>query len=390
MSNVPECLQPAVEQLQKYETQISALESRNRNLDDDIQTLIDEKSVLNEQIAQSNETHRLSVEAYEQEKATLRDLNVVVSDQLREKIDEINALKESNIQLNEQNSRVSTESIRVNAGQEALSHQSQRLNEELDALRLDNKVLKEEIDSLRLVNDVSIQRERDLQEGESDDSVLVAEIDRLKQELLKKGTQTTTGDSSFLESENERLVQRHGEITQEKMQASAKMHAAQKELEETVVKLDTANKNVEQLEFELQGLHNLHKNLTEEKESLADDNQALIGQKAELDERVLRLSEDIQRVSMEKDVVTQELTQEHIKGDGLAEEVNHLRMKSRRLAEEIKELREGPQETLEGDVPVLEIETSEDEEERLDVEIVTPSGDSGPHFPGEGHSEGKY
>ncbi|MFC2074583.1 hypothetical protein ACFLR3_04960 [Campylobacterota bacterium] len=350
MSNIHECLQPAVEQLTKYETQISALESKNRSLEDDIQVLQDEKSRLNEQIAEDKEAHKLAVETFEKEKMTLRELNVVVSDQLREKSNEIEALTETNARLSEQNSRVSSESIRVNAGQEALSHQSQRLNDELEKLRSENESLRDK--------------------------------------LLNKGEPTgaATGDSAYLESENKRLMQRHGEITQEKMQASAKMHAAQKDLEETISKLDTTQKSLEELEFEYQGLQNLHKNLIEERDALFDDNKDLLERNVELDERVLRLSERIQLVTTEKELLEQELAKEHVIEDGLADEVNHLRMKSRRLAEENKELREGHHDETETGVAVLEIDSSNDLQAD-EIEIVAPSSSTGSHFPGEGFSD---
>lgn len=351
MSTIPECLQPAVEQLEKYETKISVLENKNRSLEDDIESLQADKSRLNEQIVQDNEEHKRALENFEKEKMTLRELNVVVSDQLREKSEEIEALTESNAQLSEQNSRVSSESIRVNAGQEALSHQSQRLNDELEKLRLENETLRDQV----------------LNKGEP--------------------TNTPTGEGSYLESENARLVQRHGEITQEKMQASAKMHAAQKELEETMLKLSATQRSLKELEFEYQGLQNLHKNLIEEKNALFDDNKELLEEKVELDEKILRMSERIQLVTNEKEQLEQELVKEHAIEDDLADEVNHLRMKSRKLAEENKGLREGLHDEVETGIPALEIDSS-NEVHADEIEIVSSSdSSSSSHFPGESYSD---
>ncbi len=389
MSDTPECLQPAVEQLQRYETQISALESRNKNLDSEIESLLQEQSRLNEKIVEKEEAHKLSLEAFDKEKITLRELNSVVRDQLREKSQELEALEESNKKLTELNSRVSSESIRVNAGQEALSHQSQRMSEELETLRRENDTLKEENASLKLVNETEIKPLEDLPEGEEGVSLLMAEISRLKKELLVNKKQSDSKDQSFLESENERLMQRHGEITQEKMQASAKMHAAIKELEEVQQKLDTALSTIERLESELQNLQDQYANLMEEKESLIEDNLVLIDEKSDLDGRVLRLSDEVQRVKMERDSVQQALTQEHIVEGSLTDEVNHLRAKSRRLAEEIKALRGGHSVDANEESAPLEIEAMNTQEGSSEMSAFS-SENSGPHFPGEGENENKY
>jgi len=387
MSDVPECLQPAVEQLQKYETKISVLENKNKNLDDDIQSLLDEKSKLNDQILEEAQAHSHAVEEFEKEKTTLRELNLVVSDQLRAKSEELEALEASNKQLSELNSRVSSESIRVNAGQEALSHQSQRLSQELESLRMENNALKEENTSLKLVNETDISSYQNIPEDEEDVSNLLAEIKRLKKEVLSKGTQTDPQEGSFLERENERLMQRHGEITQEKMQASAKMHAAVKELEETQEKLSAANKHIEQLESEVRRLQELHNTLTQEKDILIEDNLVLIDEKTDLDARVMRLSEEIQRVTSQRDEIERSLTQEHIVEDSLTDEVNHLRAKSRRLAEEVKLLREGQH--INTDLGASGTETFENDAERPEIDIVVPNPASGPHFPGEGDNNAK-
>ncbi len=344
MSTLPECLQPAIEQLAKYETRISALEEKNRSLDGDIQALSDEKSALHEQILQETQAQRLALEEFENEKTRLRELNTVLSDQLRDKSKEVEELSEANAKLQEQNSRVSSESIRVNAGQEALSHQSQRLNEELEKLRTENESLREQ-----LLN------------GD-------------------QNTDTQTGDASFLQDEIERLMQRHGEITQEKMQASAKMHAAQKDLEETQLDLDATKQRLEHLEFEHQSLQNLHKSLMEERDLLSEQKRSLDEVKVELDERVLRLSERNQIIMAEKEELERSLAKEHLVEDGLSEEVNHLRMKSRRLAEENKELREGKREDQETEIKPLEIDTPQDEDEIVSSPAATRS-----HFPNESH-----
>ena len=402
MSNLPECLQPAVEQLEKYEVQIAALENKNKNLDEDILHLRDEKESLENKIKEELEASALAAQKFETEKLTLRDLNVVVSDQLREKIEELNSLSSSqsdlqaknsqyknlNDELSQKNTLVNSENLRVNVGQEALSQKSEQLSEELESLRAQNKALKDENSALTLVN--SAMHQRQLQatsndEGPStDNSALLAEIESLKQRL--QGFENDNSDEGFLKSENERLVQRHGEITQEKMQASAKMHVAQNELIEVNTKLETALKNIEQLEFDHQGLSNLHKNLTDERNALLSDNSDLVNKNAELEEKAQHLGEIIQRITTEKDMIVQELNNEHIKADAMAEEVNHLRMKSRTLAEDIKTLKSGVQkaeeDTFDTEVEVLEIDIP-DEKPSLDVEMVEPSSSTGPHFPGE-------
>ncbi len=407
MSDLPECLQPAVAQLEKYETQIAALESKNHNLDDNLRTLHEEKEALRQKIEEETKAHALALESFEKEKLTLRELNLVVSEQLKEKSQELSALNQSrsdleeensrfktlNSQLSEQNEKVSSESLHVNVQQEALSTEASRLREEVEKLRSENSALKEEVSALTLVNSAMHQRQQSLAqgtEGSVDDSALLAEIDRLKGEL-NKANSGEGGDISFLKSENERLMQRHGEITQEKMQASAKMHAAQDELVGVKARLDEASKHIEQLEFEHQGLQNLHKNLLEERDALIADNSTLVEDKAKLDEKVQHLSETIQRVSTEKELVEQELNQEHIKADAMTEEVNHLRLKSRTLAEEIKALKQEAQAAAEQDlqpeVQVLEIRDDEEVPGSHDIEIVVPSTNEGPHFPGEFHRE---
>lgn len=405
MSDFPECLQPAVEQISKYETKISILENEKQNLNENVQVLNNEKEELNRKIEDETAAHTSVVQNYEKEKMTLRELNLVVSDQLREKIEELNGLSTSQSQLevenghfkslnnslSEQNTRVSSESLRMNAGQEALSHQTSRLNEELDELRNQNNALKEENSALTLVNSSMHQRQLDDSPG-LDNTELLTEIEKLKQEL--NVYKTDNSDISFLQGENARLVHRHGEITQEKMQASAKMHAAQKELLETNEKLASTLKALEQLEFEYQGLQNLHQNLTEERDSLIIDNGSLVNAKAELLEKTQHLGELIQRVTNEKELVTEELNKEHIKADAMTEEVNHLRMKSRTLAEDIKLLKEGASiVTFDNDaqpqVQALEIDMSEDvnTREEHDIEIVAPKENVRSHFPGEFHND---
>jgi len=401
MSDLPDCLQPALEQIEKYKSEIASLQSENKSLDENIQVLSSEKKALHTKVEADEATHASMVESYEKEKLTLRELNRVVSDQLREKIDELESLSKSqveleeqngyfknlNSELTEQNTRVSSESLRVNADQEALSHQTDQLNATVEELQTQNARLKEENANLTLINSAMQQRQLQEKESSSNDSALLSQIEGLKQELSVYETGST--DISFLRSENARLIQRHGEITQEKMQASAKMHVTQNELQKTALELDTALKSLEQLEFEYQGLQNLHKNLSEERNSLVMDNGSLVDEKAQLEEKNLKLSELIQNVTTEKELAVRELNQEHIKADVMTEEVNHLRMKSRTLAEEIKALKEGmqDQDSLDSHVQVLEIEVPDESKtsQQNEVKIVSSSTNSGPHFPGELH-----
>jgi chromosome segregation ATPase len=173
------------------------------------------------------------------------------------------------------------------------------------------------------------------------------------------------------------------------MQASARMHAAEEELRSKVSELEQAAAKVNQLEFEQQGLQNLYKNLTVEKDRLAALNTGLMEEKAGHDEQVLHLSEQLQTITAEKERIAQELSQEHTRSDVLTEEVNHLRLKSRTLAEEIKVLKEGlllkPTESLEPQVEALEIDMSgtDVQDEHPEIEIVSQSGKIGPHYPGE-------
>jgi chromosome segregation ATPase len=405
MTELPECLQPAVEQLKSYEIQISDLESRNENLDEDLRVLNGEKEALQQQIQEESEAHALAVQTYEKEKLTLRELNIVVSDQLREKVAALNALQDAsteleaengafknlNDELAQQNSQVSSESMLAATQQEELAQQTESLNNEVEELRRQNAALKEENSALTLVNSAMHQRQSEapLQETRSNDASpeLEEEIKRLKQEL--HAYKTENKDESFLISENQRLTQRHGEITQEKMQASARMHAAEEALRTKVSELEQATATVNQLEFEQQGLQNLYKNLSIEKERLATLNAGLIDEKAGLDEQATHLSEQLQNLIAEKERIAQELSQEHTRTDVLTEEVNHLRLKSRTLAEEIKVLKEGlllkPKENLEPQVEALEIDMSEtdSQEEHPQIEIISPSGKTSPHFPGE-------
>ena len=387
MSDLPDCLQPALEQIEKYKSEITSLQSENKSLDENIQALSSEKRALHTKVEADEATHASMIESYEKEKLTLRELNRVVSDQLREKIDELESLSKSQVELEEQNTRVSSESLRVNADQEALSHQTYQLNATVEELQTQNTRLKEENANLTLINSAMQQRQLQEKESSSNDSALLSQIEGLKQELSVYETGST--DISFLQSENARLIQRHGEITQEKMQASAKMHVTQNELQKTALELDTALKSLEQLEFEYQGLQNLHKSLSEERNSLVMDNGSLVDEKAQLEEKNLQLSELIQNVTTEKELAVRELNQEHIKADVMTEEVNHLRMKSRTLAEEIKALKEGmqDQDSLDSHVQVLEIEVPDESKtsQQNEVEIASSSTNAGPHFPGELH-----
>mgnify|MGYP001059217826 CR=1 FL=1 len=352
MSDLPECLQPAVQQLKTYETQISDLESKNENLDEDLRALSDEKEALQKQIEEDQNTHAMAVENYEKEKLTLRELNLVVSDQLREKIAALNALQESSSQLEAENGAFenvnnelleqNSQSQQTTAQQQALNEQLQSLQAELEMLRRQNDSLKEENSALTLVNSAMHQRqsETQLQSSQENDtsSQLHEEISRLKQEL--DGYKAQNKDEAFLISENQRLTQRHGEITQEKMQASARMHTAEDALKSKVNELEKAHTTINQLEFEQQGLQNLYDNLNSEKERLIALNTGVMEEKAALDEQVLHLSEQLQILTADKERINQELNQEHTRTDVLTEEVNHLRLKSRTLAEEIKVLKD--------------------------------------------------
>jgi len=402
---LPECLQPVVQQLTTYETQISGLQIRNENLDEDLKAIRNEKDTLQKQMQEEADAHALAVQTYEKEKLTLRELNVVVSDQLREKVAALNALQDSSSQLKaengefknindellQQNSQVSSQSMLATAQQDELAQQTQSLKSEIEELRRQNSALKEENSALTLVNSAMHQRqsEAQLQSPKPNEAspALEEENRRLKEELSAYKTQNK--DESFLISENQRLTQRHGEITQEKMQASARMHAAEEELRSKVSELEKASATVNQLEFEQQGLQNLYKNLSIEKERLAALNTGLVEEKAGLDEQVLHLSEQLQMLTSEKERIAQELSQEHTRTDVLTEEVNHLRLKSRTLSEEIKVLKEGlllnPKQSLEPQVEALEIDMNEPDtqDEHPDIEIVSHSGKTGPHFPGE-------
>jgi len=406
MADLPDCLQPAAEQLEKYEVQIAALESKNSDLSDNISKLRTEQEKLQNKIEEEAESSAKASQQFETEKLTLREINVVVSNQLRQKVEELNKLnskkseleaenshiKNLNNELSHQNTRANSDNLLASVSQEALAEETAQMSEELKTLRTQNKSLKDENSALTLVNSAMHQRQEQASQeksavGDDNDSALVGEIERLKRELdLFKNDNS---DEGFLRSENERLIQRHGEITQEKMQASAKMHLAQSQLNEIDTKLETTRKSLKQLEFEHQGLENLHKNLAQERTSLAADNDSLVNDKAQLEEKLLFLGETIQRITAEKEMVVQELSNERIKADAMIEEVNHLRMKSRTLAENIKGLRVGMPEVAEDmfdpQVQALEIDVPEDTSP-LEVEIVTPSKNSEPHYPGKFHN----
>lgn len=405
MPDFPECLQPAVQQLEKYERQIADLENTNGNLDDDLKVLSSEKEELNKQLQEEQEAHSFAVQTYEKEKLTLRELNIVVSDQLREKVAALNALNASKTELEEENgnfksrnselseytSQVSVDSERVNREHEALSVESDAMKHEIEKLRIQNKALQEENSALTLVNSAMHQRQSDNQAGPTaandNSSALLEEIESLRQQLSSHNPNDS--ESSFLLSENQRLTQRHGEITQEKMYASARMHAAEQELTARSSELEKAFNDIKQLKFEQQGLQNLYKNLSAEKDRLALENSGMKAEKEEHEEQIMNLSEQLQMIKSEKDRIGQELSQEYTKTDILTEEVNHLRMKSRVLAEEIKGLKEGillsPKENTEPQIEALEIDMTDVDvqDEHPEIEMVPASTKSGPHFPGE-------
>ena len=146
-------------------------------------------------------------------------------------------------------------------------------------------------------------------------------------------------------------------------------------------------KNIEQLEFEHQGLQNLYTNLTDESNTLVNDNDNLVTKNMAVDEKVLYLSDGISRITTEKEVLSQELGLEHIKVDEMIEEVNHLRMKSKTLSEDIKNFKNGVdkrnEDIFEPQVQALEIDrSSEVPELAFDIEIVSLNTDTSAHYPG--------
>jgi len=407
MSNLPECLQPVVDQIEKYEVQIAALESKTENLDSDISSLKEEKQRLEVQIKEEISSAEEAAQKFANEKITLRELNIVVSDQLRGKVDELNTLTHSkteleaenghfknlNNELSEQKNEADTQQLRVSVGNEALSQQAQQMTEELETLRTKNKSLSDENSALTLVNSAMHQRQSNAVSSQSentgDNGALVSEIERLKSEL--DVFVNDKSDLGFLKSENQRLTQRHGEITQEKMHASAKMHTAQNALDGVTTRLEETLKSIEHLEFEHQGLQNLHKNLTEERNRLAEDNTNLVAINVEKEGKIQVQDEAIQRITTEKEMVVQELNEEHIKADEMTEEVNHLRMKSRTLSEDIKNLKEGvekkTEDVFEPQVQALEInlDTQTPAPSNVDIEIVSSSTDTSANYPGAFH-----
>jgi len=267
MLNTPECLAPVIEELEKNINQIAVLNGKNSTLEEEVHSLKSKQEEMEQARADESEKFTSNI-------ASLEDENLSVNSQLREKETNIDQLQQDNDALNEKISRINSENIRVNAGQEALSHQSQNQSAEIDKITKENEALKEELSSLKLMNSIAVQKSLD-EQGISGDEALELEIKRLKQELLENKNEKQDSSDSFLEDENKRLVQRHGEITQEKMQASSKMHAAQNQLEEVVLQLDTARKSISELTFEYEGLQNLHQNLVSERNILVDDKKSL-------------------------------------------------------------------------------------------------------------------
>ena len=331
MLNTPECLAPVIEQLEKYTNQISVLNDRNSNLEEEVEALRLKQVEIEE--ARSKES-----DSFKRDISNLEEENLGLNTQLRDNDTTIEELKQDNDNLTEKVSRINSENIRVSAGQEALSHQTQHQNEEIEKMTEENKALKEELSSLKLMNSISMQKSLDDQ-GISGDEGLELEIKRLKQALLESKSEKSDNTNSYLEDENEKLVKRHGEITQEKMQASSKMHAAQNQLDEVVVQLETARKSISELSFEYEGLQNLHQNLISERNSLADE-------KKSLEEENSRLSENISsKLTIEEPIVSDNISYNE----------------------------------LEESVPVLEIESSDER----DVEITNLSNSQAPHFPSE-------
>ena len=377
MPDLPVCLQPAVEQIEKYQTQILALEAKTDSLNEHVQDLSSKNERLVQQVQDESALHNTQVEKLEAEKTTLHDLNVVVGDQLKEKSSLVDELSVSKNALEEKNSQVSSESLRINVEQEALSQKTEVLGSELETLKSENASLKEENSALSLVNSAMHQRQTDRQDVSVEDNpILVAEIQSLKQELqsLKSGST----DLSFLQSENHRLTMRHGEITQEKMSASSKMHTAQNALQGVQDKLDAATKTNQQLDFDLRGLQNLHKNLNDEKNSHVQDNKLLESVKDELNAKILHLEEEIQGLETEKELVEQNLAKAHKKADTLTQVINELRLKNEKLKAGVTPVVNETPKAQAPEVKALEIKETADE----DIEIVRLSS-TGPTFPGE-------
>lgn len=405
MQNIPECLQPVVHEIEKFQTQISALEAKTDALNKNVEAIASEKQSLEEKIADEDARHRKIIETYESEKLSLRELNIVVSDQLKEKISLINELQEQNSAfkneneaLSDKNKNASSESLRLNAEEEALIHQSAKLNEQIASLKAQNLALKDENSALTLVNSAMHQRNLDNQNGNSSENPrLLAEIQELKNELESYKAGGT--DESFLKKENERLIQRHGDITQEKMQASAAMRKAQDELKVVQLKLDEALQNVKKLNFELNGMQNLYKNLTQEKNDLLANSKILAGQKSVLEDKNHNYDEKLQLLITEKELVVQELNQERTKSDTLTQVINQLRIKNSKLEDRVTKV--STNDTLENpivqaDVPVSPREVPEVKELEIDVIVDDYEDDvivdtqptnniqrSGPSFPGE-------
>lgn len=337
MLNIPECLAPAVEELEKNINQIAVLNEKNNTLEEEIQTL----RLKHEEFEKTKEDES---ENFRRDISSLEEENLSLNTQLRDKETNIEALTQDNDVLNEKVSRINSENIRVNAGQEALSHKTQQLNEEIDKMTEENRALKDELSSLKLMNSIAMQKNLD-EQGISGDEALELEIKRLKQELLDSKNNTSDNTDSFLQSENEKLIKRHGEITQEKMQASAKMHAAQSQLEEVVLQLDTARKSISELTFEYEGLQNLHQNIISERNALVDKNKSL--------EEKNRLLEQ-----------------------NLASDLSQEKLSSN---EEVTRFDNASNKEFKDDVPVLEIQSSDDS----DIETINSLHAQGPHFTSE-------
>ena len=377
MSNLPECLQPAVEQLQKYETHIATLEAKAQVLNEHIKDLSAKNENLVHQAKNENDNHVSQVKVLEEEKLSLRELNQVVNGQLQDKSSLVETLQASKSALEDENSKVSSQSQRLNEEQADLGAQTSQLSEELTRLKAENTALKDENSALNLVNSAMTQRYEDIQNKPEEQSpLLIAEVESLKSELNAYRTGNT--DTAFLQSENQRLTQRHGEITQEKMQASAKMHAAQNALQGVEDERDASKKRVEQLEFDLQGLHKLHRNLNDEKNSHVQNSKDLEFEKRALDEQLVHQEENIQQLSTEKALIGQELEKERKKADTLTQVINELRIKNEKLKSGgLAKIKPKVSAAQEPEVEALEI----DSDDQM-IEIVT-STKTGPSFPGE-------
>jgi len=378
MQNLPECLLPALEQLENYQTQIIALEAKTEALNEHLKDLSSKNEKLVTQAKDETEEHISKIKLLEEEKATLRELNHVINEQMQAKSEQVENLEASESILKEENTKVSSQSQEVNEKQALLDEKTQNISKELEQLKAENSTLQAENSALNLVNSAMRQRHEDIQNSAVQESpVLLAELESLKNEL--KAYQSGNTDTNFLQKENQRLMQRHGEITQEKMQASSKMHAAQDALSGVQNQLDEANRKIQQLEFDHQGLQKLHRNLNDEKNLHVQSGKDLEFEKRALDEQILHQEENIQGLKTEKEMITQELNAERKKADTLTQVINELRIKNEKLKSGgLAQVQAVPTAKEEPEVEALEIKDMSE-----DVTDIIRIKNTGPSFPGE-------